>query len=651
MSGKYMAAAAALAFVAGCTGEGSIGLSPGDVPGIRAMNPSVGEELDANRDGVFMNASQARTRLDSFPGNGEFDLSSEDLSNGQWPVDTITYKAFRNTSDRAIYIRRALGRYALIEARERGLGTSLNGVRRVAHISAPSTAGEWWVRSAHRGDLLPRQRAQKISLPDIINATVRNSFQIAAFGDLPAIRGTAIQEARGRFVPEIFADASIERRDEFATSPASAGGATRLTTDEDDVEFGVRSRLQTGGEISLSQRFTTTDTNDTAFIPGEQTVSQTALTYVQPLLRGGGFTYTDSTRRIANMDTQIAVEEFHRQASAHLLEVERAYWNLYVARSVYAQRRHLAGHGAQIAEQIGNREGIDADPVLINRARSLASQWRADMVRAKAAMENAEFRLAALVNDKRLGPADVEVLPTSAPNGALHLLSTNDTIEAVFIHRPEIQQAILQYEAALLREGMAANESLPELDLVLEARSEGGTGGRSLGDAFDDQSGNVGTLVGLKFSVPLGFDERDARYHRRRIETVQQERQVMSAISTVLLEVDVSANEYIVACNDLVAQRRALEAAQADTNAIQARWDEGIGDAGIELLSALLTSYQNLQASEQAVATARATREISAANLARARGLLLDRWGLSMNLTRDIRGEQTYQLARSGRDG
>ena len=64
---------------------------------------------------------------------------------------------------------------------------------------------------------------------------------------------------------------------------------------------------------------------------------------------------------------------------------------------------------------------------------------------------------------------------------------------------------------------MAANESLPELDLVLEARSEGGTGGRSLGDAFDDQSGNVGTLVGLKFSVPLGFDERDARYHRRRI--------------------------------------------------------------------------------------------------------------------------------------
>ncbi|MEH6751386.1 MAG: TolC family protein [Paracoccaceae bacterium] len=629
-----------------CTAEGPIVPGFRDLPRERGMSPSVAEEIEANRAGIFLTEEQARARVDRLPGDGEFDLSSDNLSDREWPVDTITYKAFRNTTDRAIYVRRALGRYALIGAKERGLGTSLENVRRVARTTAPTTQGEWWVRSAHSGDLLPGEQGRPFSLPDTINTTVKNSFQIAAFGDLPAIRGTAIQEAKGRFVPEIFADASVERRDEFATSPATAAGANRILTDEVDVEFGVRSRLQTGAEISLSQRFTSTDTNDTAFLPGEQTVSETALTYVQPLLRGGGWDYNDTPRRIANMDTQIAVEEFHRQASAHLLEVERAYWNLYVARSVYVQRRHLAGHGAQIAQQIGDRVGIDADPILVNRARSLAAQWRADTVRAKAAMENAEFRLAALVNDKRLGPRSVEILPTSAPNGALHILSSQDTIVSIFLNRPEIQQAILQYEAALLREGSAANESLPELDLVLEARTQGGTAGRSLGSAFDDQGGNLGSLIGLKFSVPLGFDERDARYHRRRIETVQQERQVLSAISTVLLEVDVSANEYIVACNDLVAQRTALAAAQTDTNALQARWDEGVGQGGIEFLSALLSSYQNLQATEQAVAQARAAREIAAANLARARGLLLDRWGLSMNLERDVRGEQTYKLGR-----
>ena len=635
---KVTTIVAAISVLAGCSPEPSIEPGFRDLPRPRGMSPSVQEENAARQNGENLSAQQTRRRVD------EFDLTSDDPDAREWPVDSITYKAFQNTGDRAIYLRRALGRHALVEAKDRGLGTSLDQVRHVARATSPSTAGEWWTRAAHRGDLLPGQAARKIALPDIINSTVRNSYQIAAFGDLPAIRGTAIQEAKGRFVPEFYADASVERREDWATSPAIAAGATYAVTDEKDVEFGVRSRLRSGGEVSISQRLTVTDTNRTAYIPGEQTTAETAITYIQPLLRGGGFNYNDSPRRIANMDTQIAREEFHRQASAHLLEVERAYWNLYVARSVYAQQRHLARHGVQISNQISARAGIDADPILVNRARSTATRWQADTVRAKAAMENAEFRIAALVNDKRLGPASVEIVPASAPNGALGLLTSKDTIDSIFVNRPELQQAILQYEAALLREGMAANESLPELDLVLEARATGGANGSDISGAFASADDGIGSLIGLKFSVPLGFDERDARYHRRRIETVQQERQVLSAISTVLLEVDVAANEYIVSCNDLVAQRKALLAAQADNRALQSRWDEGIGDEGIDLLSALLFSYENLQATEQAVAQARATREVSAANLARARGLLLDRWGLEMNLTKEIRDEKTYKL-------
>ncbi len=119
--------------------------------------------------------------------------------------------------------------------------------------------------------------------------------------------------------------------------------------------------------------------------------------------------------------------------------------------------------------------------------------------------------------------------------------------------------------------------------------------------------------------MPLGFDERDARYKRRRLETVQQERQVLSVIQTILLEVDVSANEYVVACNDLIAQRKSLAAAQSSLRTVDRRWsDGGASEGGIGLLSALLSGYEQVQQLEQAVATARATREIAAANLARA---------------------------------
>ncbi len=618
-------------------------IEPGarDLPRPRGFSPSVFEEVEANRDGQFLTSEEARQRVD------EFDVSSDDTRR-EWPISTITYKAFNNTADRAIYLRRALGRYALIEAKERGLGTSLGGVRRVATRTSSATSAEWWSGSVHRADLLPGQAGRKVSLPDVVNATIKNSHQIASFGDLPAIRGTAIQEAKGRFVPELFAEASTSQEDERATSPAIAAGAARAITDEDELEFGVRSRLISGGEVSISQRFGLTDTNRVTYLPGQQTESETVISLVQPILRGAGKTYNDAPRRIANMDTQIAVEEFRRQSEAHLLEVERAYWNLYVARAVYLQKQHLAGHGVRLARQIRNRVDIDADVVLVNRAESLAQQWVSEGVRARAAMDNAEFRLAALVNDAKLGPSGVELVPTSAPNGALPLLKIEDTLEDIFTNRPELQQAILQYEAALLREGVSANESLPELDLVLEARMQGGANGRDVSGAFDDQGNGSGHLVGLKFSVPLGFDERDARYKRRRIETVQQERQVLSVISTILLEVDVSANEYIVACNDLIAQRQSLAAAQKDLRTVRDRWNAGGAstDGGIALLSALLTSYQQVQISEQAVATARATREIAAANLARARGVLLQRWGLKTDIRKDIRDEPTYKLVR-----
>jgi outer membrane protein len=635
-------------FLTGCA-EPS--LQPGyrDTPEGRGFSPSVAEEMEANRSGIFLSSNDARGRVDRMTRNDraqnvdEFDISTN-TQNRNWPIDSITYKRFQNSGERAIYLRRALGRYALVEAKQRGLGTSLSQVQSVARTTSSSTSAEWWSSGVHKGDLLAGQTGRKVSLPDTIKSTIKHSNQIAAFGDLPAIRGTAIQEARGRFVPEFYAEASRSTENIRSTSPAIAGGAERAITDEDEVEFGVRSRLLTGGEISVSQRFTTTDTNRITYIPGEQSSSVTSITLVQPLLRGSGVGHNDAPRRIANMDTEIATEEFRRQSEAHLMEVERAYWNLYVARAVYLQKSRLANRGVQLAGQVNNRSTIDADPVLVTRARSLGEQWTADTVRAKAAMDNAEFRLAALVNDPRFGPGGVELVPTSAPNGALSILATNDTIEEIFLNRPELQQAILQYEAALLREGMAANQSLPELDLVLELNTQGGVDGTSLSDAFSNSDG-TGNLAGLKFSVPLGFDERDARYKRRRIETVQQERQVMSVVSTILLEVDVSANEYIVACNDLTAQRRALGAAQQSLDTVRDRWDQGVGgDDGIALLSALLSSYQQVQVSEQAVATARATREIAAANLARARGVLLKRWGLKTDIRKDIRSQPTYKL-------
>lgn len=122
---------------------------------------------------------------------------------------------------------------------------------------------------------------------------------------------------------------------------------------------------------------------------------------------------------------------------------------------------------------------------------------------------------------------------------------------------------------------------------------------------------------------------------------------MLSVISTILAEVNVSANEYIISTEDLNAQRRAQQAAQRDLSTLRNRWNDGVGEGqSIAVLSALLDAYERAQLNEQSVVTARATREIAAANLARARGVLLQRWGLRPQLVNDVRGQPTYKLSK-----
>ena len=559
---------------------------------------------------------------------GEFDVASRDVLGDA--LGPISFAAFADGHRRAGFMRDALTRHALERARAQGLGTSL---RRAGAAGAAGTSGEWWARGVAGADLLPGEAGRRVALPDAIYAAVEGSTQIAAFGDLPAIRATAIEEARGRFVPELFAELSREEETDLVSA---TGGARRVVTDRTEAEVGVRSRLITGGEVALSQRATRLDT-DRVTLAGEDEGSQTIASITQPVLRGAGAAYNDAPRRIAQLDAAVAVEEFRRQSEAHLLEVERAYWNVYLARAVLLQKRRLAAASGSLAGRVAARAGVDADVTLVSRAQAAARRAEADTVRARSALGNAERRLAALVGDRRFGPSGVEIVPASAPSGRNAVPRVADAVADLIARRPEIRQALLGFEAALMREGAAANEALPELDLVLRATVAGDD---QLGDALDDEDGS---LAALRFSVPLGFDERDARYKRRRIETVQQARQVMAAVDAVLLEVDVTANELAVAGAELAARRQALAAARADRDALRARFEGGGGGAGIDLLSALVSSEEALQAAEQAVVEARVTREVATASLALARGLLLERWGIEA-----APGGGTYRLARRG---
>lgn len=510
--------------------------------------------------------------------------------------------------------------------------------------AAEANAGarsEWWDDDIY----VPMKGTSQpiaMSLQDVVHRSLTDSNQIKAFGLLPAIRATAVREAEGRYTPEAFAEVQARRQNDPASSPALTAGADRILAKEGTVEFGVRGRIRTGAEYTIAQRFTAIDTNQTDFIPGEQANSRTTLTLVQPLLRGSGTTFNDSATRIAQIDTKISQYELVRQLENHILEVERAYWNLYVTRANLLLTRHLASHGRQLSGQAYARNEIDGDPTLSIRANAAYRKWESDVVRAEAAVKNAQFRLAALTDSPELRRGDLEFVTMTAPVAVSPQIGREDVIAEVTSRRPELQQAFLQYKAAVIREGAAANDNLPELDLVLEAALSGDDTGTRLGGALGDSQ--LGGFIGVRLSVPLGYDERAARYERRRLETIQQRHQSRSALSTVLLEVEISASEYAVAARDLEQQRRARKAAQRELSSLRVVWEDGSG-VGVRAaaLSALIDAHERAALLEMSVAQARATLAIAAANFNRSRGVLLDRWNVVVGPTEGVREELNYR--------
>ncbi len=512
--------------------------------------------------------------------------------------------------------------------------------------------GDWW--NSRVQNALRSNAAVPSSYSGLVDQALNSSLQIGVFSELPAIRSTGIAEAEGRFKAEFFTEARYNDRNEPTTSISQTRGSQRLKESDLSAEFGVRTRLETGAEVTLAQRFSDYSTNQVEYNPREQARSRTVLGVVQPLLREGGTVYNKSVKKIAELETTASIQEFSRQTESHLLEINRTYWTLYLARSVYLQQLKARDAVADIVKSITSREKVDSATLQVNRARASLAERDSELVRAKSAISNTESRLKALINSAELGAMGTasEIVPTDMPNSIRAALSEGELVRDALTHRPEIQQAFIAYRTALLREGMAANESLPQLDLIAEGSFAGRDADWKLGGAFGDAYENSpGYQVGLRLAVPLGKDDRKVRYDRRKIETNQQSLQVRAAVETVMLELEVSANEYGVGHREMVRRAEAMKFAMEDQRVLRERWTAGLavsqsGTDGIVYLDQLLNAQERITRAEREFSEAQVTFQVATANLSRARGKLLSDMGLKIIQADNDKGLPVFKLVK-----
>ncbi len=565
----------------------------------------------------------------------------------------------------------------LIGEFEQGISRIPSKPRRFSTTPAPermpSDFAPWWIRG-QRTTIGKSTTSQRVSLEELYVRAIRNSNQIRVFSDLPLIRETGIQEAKGAFDTNTFVSAMFDRKNEPVGSTLTTGGATRFKQDEWSLEAGVRKKFVTGTEVTVSQKLARTDNNSIYFVPNPQSRATLELNIVQPLLKGAGVGYNRSIIEIAKIDSEVAMAEFIRQSESHLQEIARAYWSLYSARVTYLQKLRLLEETGKLADEIKARVNLDTQSSQLFRAQSALAGRKADLIRSEAAIRNAQDRLRSLTNDTALLPnADVELIPADRLVLDRAMVDAQSAARVALESRPEINQAFMQLRAATMRADMSKKELLPELNLVVKG-ALGGLDDGDVGGAWSREytTGGPGYGVGLVFNYPIENNIAKARHERRLIELRQQINQVKTTVDSVILEVQISAREVATSYREALAKYAAVKAYGEDIATLEARRTiQPFSDPAVaaimgpeatksaqasqttDYIDRMLDAQDRRATAEEEFIRAAANYQVSLVNMQRAKGKLLRFEGIQIVRDRED-GLPTLYLQKgmgTGKDG
>jgi outer membrane protein TolC len=481
---------------------------------------------------------------------------------------------------------------------------------------APSAAPDGFIDPITRdADRLP------VTLEACLRRALVNNLQIqiARFG--PAIAETFVVEAEALFDPAWYLNNALGRvRQDAGTFLA---GAATLVAKQWDFDTGVETLLPTGATVALSQDWTYIASNSAFFMPNPQYDTDLNLLVRQPLLRGAGLEVTKSPIVLARLDHRVSLADFKARIMDTLLEVERTYWSLAVAEArvrALTEALEAAKENRRIA---GRRfEEGKARRVVVSLAESAVTTRQADLVAARLILAQTSDRLKRLLNDPEL-PLEEPALLTASdrpPTEAVPITRRmyQDSLLAAMKHRPEMDQASAAVDQANVRERVARNDRLPQLDLAAGYTLNGLDSDLSpaMQEAFTTTF--FDWQAGLEFRIPIGNRARTAAHERSRLEQAVAARQREDTRQQILLEVSQAVRDVAAAEESILATRAAREAAEQTLSDQRANVA-----AGAALQKDLLEAQRDLADAKVEEVRAMTNYMIALALLERAKGTLL----------------------------
>lgn len=368
------------------------------------------------------------------------------------------------------------------------------------------------------------QQAILISLERAVASTVTNNLNVQFARLQPAIRDAQLTRAEAAFDFVLFASGQAGLIDTARPNQGTFFSPQGVTLDRRSnlqSTVGLRRRSTSGGIFTIQQSLDYTDFNTPGlrFRPDPANQAQFTLQYDQPLLRNFGSDANLAEVRLAQNATRDEVASLKDQLLQSVTDTEEAYWALTQAFGELQIARRLLERGIADRDRLIARERLDATPSQIANANAAVERRRINIARAENALRGASDRLKVLINDPQLSiGSEVLLLPADSPVDAPVAFSLLDCLRTALANRPQVQRALLAIDDSSIRQRLADNQRLPQLDLRVQIQWNAleDNPGESLSKQLEGKLVNY--LVGATFEQPLGNRAAEADFRQRRLE-------------------------------------------------------------------------------------------------------------------------------------
>ncbi|MFZ4575163.1 MAG: TolC family protein [Phycisphaerales bacterium] len=516
---------------------------------------------------------------------------------------------------------------------ERELETARDEVRPdiLAELDEMAGPKAWQKTTAEFGqDLLGRKmKTVKVSLERAVQSAAEQNMavQFARLG--PGIGEAQVVSAAAAFDWVFTSNTTWNNSDEPRVSTSvnnSAFGSSSTMSQNVTQQLGLRRNTISGGRLTLQHEYAYTDDQSRGVRsrPNPANLASFTVQFDQPLLKSFGSEVSQAEIRVARNVERNAVLTLKRDLIRTATDTERTYWQLVQSYQDLLILQRLLASGEETASVVRNRRQLDANDAQVANAEARVKRRRADVLRAQTQLRLLSDRLKQLMNSPELPVgSEVLVLPSDLAIDAPVKFSLRESIRSGLQFRPEVHQAITGIDDASIRQMVADNSRLPDLNLRLQARSQ--SLDNTAGEAFAD-AGNtdfVSYLATLVFEYPLGNRKGEADYVRRRLERMQTVLAYRNQVQTIVTEVK-SALVRVQLNFRLIAQSR--DARLSETNALRVlRIDNEVKGRTIERLDLELNRQEGVASAEREEVQAVIEYNIALADLFAAMGTTLER--------------------------